>query len=171
MEYPYQYQEFTEEDKTSPQAPAERFLRIGDHIFPLDELHERLGVPKSDEIYLCQKVPAGTLRACVSGCEGDPYPGIDVDLVLPVDDTLPNLLSRSEQPVVTDEETPVRTFLYDRDTYIAYADADIRSDKEWENNPRQAKIMVSGDNGCPEATIHVYSENPYVKYMGQEESC
>lgn len=148
------------------QQHAERFLQVGDRTIPLNEVLKKFGAEQGEELYLCQRTPAGVMRACVSACEGDPYPGIDVDLVVPLNDTLPILLSRSEQPIRDGVDCPVRTFLYNRDTYIAYADADTRSDDAFETDPHQTQIVISGDSGSPEQTVHAYSENPYVKFMG-----
>lgn len=145
----------------------ERFLRIGGKDFPLSEVLEKLSCEKDSEVVLCQRIPAGILMAKGSAIDGDPYPAIDVELEVASGDAIPFAISRTDQAVVTGQETPVRTFLYDRESYIAYTDADTRSDEEWENHPRQLELVVSGDKGCPEQTVHVYSENSYVKYMGE----
>lgn len=146
----------------------ERFLRIGGKDFPLSEVLEKLSCEKDSEVVLCQRIPAGILMAKGSAIDGDPYPALDVELEVASGDAIPFAISRTEQVVVADQKTPVRTYLYDRDSYIVFTDADVRSDEDWENHPRQLEIVVSGDRGCPEQTVHVYSENPYVRYMGSQ---
>lgn len=141
------------------------FLRINGTDISLRVLSANLGLGDVKSIKLCQEIPAGTLTVSPDDCDTENYPGLDIALELPPDaDTLPIMISRTEQEVSDEGSEPLRTFLYSRnESYIGYTDTDTRTDADFDEAPGTPVITASGDPG---ETVEVAAENDYVSYKG-----
>lgn len=150
----------------------DRFIRINGKDFSLDDVAKALGIqPENDkplEVDLCQRIDAGVLVARGSNIGGDEYPGIDVELELPKEkDSLPVMLSRTEQPRPDGDVQNVRTFCFSRlDEYFMYFDADLRSDKEVDELAIPPHLCVAGNPGFNPV---ITADNRYVDFEGSTE--
>ena len=147
---------------------SNRFIRINGQDFSFDSVAAALGIELPDgtsdhQIQLCQRVRDGILVAGGSSYESDAYPHIDVELQLPQDqDTLPILLTRSEQPEPTATPESLRTFCYSReDEYFMFFDTDTRPDSAVDAELSPPSVTVSGSPIC---SVSVKAENPFVSY-------
>lgn len=146
-----------------------RFLRINGENYSLDTVVRALGVfiPENEsvQVSLCQRVDAGILVAKGAALDQDDYPGIDVELELSADkDSIPIMISRTEQPRPVEEEHALRTFCYDRtDEYFMCFDVDVRPDREVEEHYFPPELIVSGS---PDNCVVVSCENQYVDFQG-----
>lgn len=145
-----------------------RFIRINGQDFSFDSVATALGIElpagtSEHQIQLCQRVHDGILVAGGSSYESDAYPHIDVELQIPEDkDTLPILLTRSEQPEPTTTPEALRTFCYSReDEYFMFFDTDTRPDSAVDAELYPPSVTVSGS---PIYSVSVKSENPYVSF-------
>ena len=145
-----------------------RFIRINGQDFSFDSVAAALGIElpagtSDHQIQLCQRVHDGILVAGGSSYDSDAYPHIDVELQLPQDqDTLPILLTRSEQPEPTTTPEALRIFCYSReDEYFMFFDTDTRPDSAVDAELYPPSVTVSGSPIC---SVSVKSENPYVSF-------
>lgn len=148
----------------------DRFLRINGQEFSFDEVARALGLDVSPElepvqVALCQRVDSGVLVAKGSFFDHDDYPGIDLELQLPAEqDSMPIMISRTEQPRLEGESHNLRTFGYSRENeYFMFFDSDLRPDAEVDQEPRDQALTVSGDRW---RSVEVFAENPYIEYKG-----
>ena len=164
--------EMNHNNSISPKKETQndRFLRINGKEFSFDKVAEALGLNPSPnrepvQVELCQRVDSGVLVAKGSFFDHDNYPGIDLELQLPPEkDTLPIMISRTEQPRPEGEEHPIRTYGYSRDDeYFMFFDSDLRSDAQVDEKPISPAITISGNR---DYSVDVSCENPYVNYKG-----
>lgn len=155
------------------EAEMDRFLRINGRAFSFDEVARALGLYVSSEsktvqVELCQRVDSGILVAKGSFFDHDDYPGIDLELQLPSEkDSMPVLISRTEQPHPEGEPHSLRTYGYTReDEYFMFFDSDIRPDDEVDVDMKAPVLTVSGNIYRP---VEVFSENCYIQYKGYSE--
>lgn len=147
-----------------------RFLRINGQEFSFDDVVKALGIEVSPNIQpvqveLCQRVDSGVLVAKGAYFDQDDYPGIDVELHLPAEkDSIPIMVSRTEQPQPDGEDHALRTFGYDRNNeYFMYFDTDLRPDAQVDEQMLRPSLTVAGNPGLD---VDVMADNPYVNYKG-----
>lgn len=147
-----------------------RFVRIDGREYSFAEIAQRLhpddpSITSNPEIQLCQRVKDGILVSHCSYTEHDNFPFMDVELELPEEkESLPVLISHTEQPDESVDDPHLRTFCYDRtDEYFMSFDTDTRSDAEVDKTPSQTSLVVSGN---PWNEIKVFTENQYVSFEG-----
>lgn len=158
------------QQKTATPNSLDRFILINGQAFSFEAVAQALGLnvdsaTKPVEMHLCQRIPDGVLVAKSEYCGGDDYPGIDIELELPAEkDTLPILISRTEQPREEGEICAVRTFGYDRENeYFVHFDTDTRPDAVLDEAELQSpQVVVSGERHLP---VEVIAENPFVSFV------
>lgn len=141
-------------------------VSINDVEIPLEEIAAKFGITGPiNKASICQEVSAGTLVATATGLMTDPYPAIDVNLVLPEEaKSIPFTIAHIEQPYPDGKPEKVTAYLYGRgDDYIAYMHVDTRPDAEEEKNPIPPNITVSGNPG---EVVRFSMENDYVQFCG-----
>lgn len=144
----------------------ETYIKINNTKIPLRTIVTELGIHGVIEsLAVCQEVPAGTLVATATGLMTDPYPAIDVDLVLPEEaDSCPIGIAHVEQPYPDGKPEGVTAYLYGRgDDYIAYMHVDTRPDAEEEEGPIPPNITISGNPG---EVVRFSTENGYIQFCG-----
>lgn len=152
------------------EEPLNRFLRINGQEFSFDDVAKALGMEVSPhvqpvQVELCQRVDSGVLVAKGAYFDQDDYPGIDVELHLPAEkDSIPIIVSRTEQPQPDGEDHALRTFGYDRNNeYFMYFDTDLRPDAQVYEQMLRPSLTVAGNPGLD---VDVMADNPYVNYKG-----
>lgn len=144
----------------------ETYIKINNTKIPLEDIAAKFGIAEPiNKAAVCQEVPAGTLVASATGLMTDPYPAIDVDLVLPEEaDSCPISIVHVEQPYPDGKPEEVTAYLYGRgDEYIAYMRVDARPDAEEEEDPIPPNITISGNPG---EVVRFSMENGYVQFCG-----
>ena len=144
----------------------ETYIKINDTKIPLWAIVAELGIHGVIEsVAVCQEVPAGTLVATATGLMTDPYPAIDVELVLPEKaESCPIGIAHVEQPYPDGEPEDVTAYLYGRgNEYIAYMHVDSRPDAEEEEDPIPPNITLSGNPG---EVVQLTMENGYIEFRG-----
>lgn len=148
----------------------DRFIRVNGKEFSFEEVAKALGfevAPHLDpvQVHLCQQIEDGVLVAKGAFFDKDDYPGMDVELELPEEkDSMPVIISRTEQPRLDTEERGVRTFCYNRENeYFMYFDVDTRTDDEVDKEIDVPSVVLSGSRL---AEVDVYEENTFVRYRG-----
>ena len=139
-------------------------ISLNGKVFTLEEVCRALGVEPGSrpDVSLCIGVKAGVLKSSL--CNEDPsFPGIRTELTLPPEaDSVDIMLTVTEQPHSENASDTVRTYGYNRDDeYFLYFDADIRPDREVENNMPRPSVTVGGN---PQLPTDVYQENNLVCY-------
>lgn len=146
----------------------ETYIKINGAKIPLKDIAAKFGIHGPiEKAAVCQEVSAGTLVATATGLMTDPYPAIDVELVLPEEaDSCPIGIARVEQPYPDDKPEDVTAYLYGRgDEYIAYMHVDARPDFEEEEHPLPPSITLSGNPG---EVVQFSMENGYVEFCGNQ---
>lgn len=144
----------------------ETYIKINNTKISLEDIAAKFGIPGPiNKAAVCQEVSAGTLVATATGLMTDPYPAIDVELVLPEKaESCPIGIAHVEQPYPDGEPEDVTAYLYGRgDEYIAYVHVDTRPDAEEEEDPFPPNITLSGNPG---EVVRFSTENVYVQFCG-----
>lgn len=144
----------------------ETYIKINNTKISLEDIAAKFGIKESiNKAAVCQKVPAGTLVATATGLMTDPYPAIDVELVLPEKaESCPIDIAHVEQPYPDGEPEDVTAYLYGRgNEYIAYMHVDSRPDAEEEEDPIPPNITLSGNPG---EVVQLTMENGYIEFCG-----
>ena len=141
------------------------YLKINGVNFTLGELQDKLGIQNIECIQLCQAIPSGTLQATSNYGSDEPYPAIDIDLILPDSkNTSPIQITHVEQPTEEDGSR-VKAYLYGRNgEYIAHMTVDDRPESEVITHPTQDSITMSGS---PTNEPIVYFENCWAQDGGR----
>ena len=143
------------------------FIQFGKHKIDVEKLAAALGEdPANTKISLCMETNEGTLSVDMMDYD-HLYKIAEVSLILPEKKrSLPVVLTRAEvsEDVSKTGEPRVRSYLFGRDpdpVYVAYTDADTRSDYVVERNPKEPLVVVSGDRDFP---VAVTPENQFIKF-------
>ncbi len=131
------------------------YIKINNEKITAEELAKRLGLSAPiTSLSLCVNIPAGELQVNTFDTEWSDCPGIDTFVKLK--DGTSIMVARTEQ---MQNLKPV-TWLYNRtDVYLAYLRHDVRSDDEFDKEPKDPVLVVGGDI---DFDVQLYRENQYV---------
>lgn len=131
------------------------YIKINNEKITAEELAKRLGLSAPiTSLSLCVNIPAGELQVNTFNPDWSVSPGLDTFVNLK--DGTSIMVARTEQ---TQNLQPV-TWLYNRtDVYLAYLRHDVRSDDEFDKDPKDPVLVVGGDT---DFNVQLYRENHYV---------
>lgn len=133
------------------------YIKINGEKYTLDDLAEKLGINGNiQELSLCVPLAVGTLEA-YSYASSDPnhIPCINTKIDLYKDGT--SVMVACTEQVQT---YPPTTYLYGRtDTYLAYMRHDVRTDDEFDEDPKDPELVVSGDH---DFDVRIFRENDFI---------